>query len=68
MMSRPVPADEKKYQTVREAEGPYIKLFDLRAKCHACNIYGRMAKSVLPCKRPRHSACCWCLAFVRLNS
>ena len=39
---------EKQYQTVREAEGAYIKLFDLRAKVHACNVYGRMAKSVLP--------------------
>ena len=39
---------EKQYQTVREAEGPYIKMFDLRAKVHACNVYGRMAKSVLP--------------------
>jgi hypothetical protein len=39
---------EKNYQTVREAEGSYIKIFDLRAKVHACNIYGRMSKSVLP--------------------
>ena len=39
---------EKQYQTVREVEGPYIKMFDLRAKVHACNIYGRMAKTVLP--------------------
>ena len=36
------------YETVREEEGPYIKMFDLRAKCHACNVYGRMSKSVLP--------------------
>lgn len=35
-------------QTVLEDEGPYIKLFDLRAKVAACNIYGRMAKSVMP--------------------
>ena len=33
---------------MREAEGPYIKIFDQRSKVHACNIYGRMAKSVLP--------------------
>ena len=39
---------EKSYQTVREAEGAYIKIFDLKAKVHACNIFGRMAKSVLP--------------------
>ena len=39
---------EKVYQTVREEEGPYIKMFDLRAKVHACNVYGRMAKSVVP--------------------
>ena len=39
---------EKIYETVREEEGPYIKLFNLRAKVHACNIYGRMSKSVLP--------------------
>jgi broad specificity phosphatase PhoE len=39
---------EKQYQTVREVEGPYIKMFDLRAKVHACNIFGRMAKTVLP--------------------
>jgi len=39
---------EKVYQTVLEDEGPYIKLFDLRAKVAACNIYGRMAKSVMP--------------------
>lgn len=39
---------EKVYQTVREDEGPYIKMYDLRAKASACNIYGRMAKSVLP--------------------
>jgi hypothetical protein len=36
------------YQTVSEAEGAYIKLFDLRAKVAACNIFGRMSKSVLP--------------------
>jgi len=39
---------EKTYQTVRAEEGSYIKIFDLRAKVHASNIYGRMAKSVLP--------------------
>jgi len=39
---------EKVYQMVREAEGPYIKLFDLRAKAQCCNIYGRMANTVLP--------------------
>ena len=39
---------EKNYQTVREAEGAYIKIFDLRAKVHVANVYGRMAKSVLP--------------------
>ena len=46
---------EKQYQTVREAEGPYIKMFDLRAKVHACNIYGRMAKVVLPYLLAIHS-------------
>jgi len=39
---------EATYQTVREAEGAYIKIFDMRAKVHACNIYGRMAKSIMP--------------------
>lgn len=39
---------EPTYQTVREAEGAYIKVFDMRAKVHAVNVYGRMAKSVLP--------------------
>ena len=39
---------EKIYQTVREAEGAYIKIFDMRAKVHVANVYGRMAKSVLP--------------------
>ena len=33
---------------VREEEGAYIKMFDLRAKASVCNIYGRMSKSVLP--------------------
>ena len=46
---------ERNYQTVREAEGPYIKLFDLRAKVHACNVYGRMAKSVMPYLLSLHS-------------
>ena len=36
------------YETVREQEGAYIKLFNLSAKAHACNVYGRMTKSVLP--------------------
>lgn len=39
---------EKIYQYVREEEGPYIKLFDLRAKARCSNIYGRMANKVLP--------------------
>jgi len=39
---------EKIYDTVREEEGAYIKMFDLRAKASVCNIYGRMSKSVLP--------------------
>ena len=46
---------ERGYQTVHETEGPYIKLFDLRAKVHACNVYGRMAKSVLPYLLALHS-------------
>ena len=46
---------ERYYQTVREAEGAYIKMFDMRAKVHACNIYGRMAKSVLPYLLAMHS-------------
>lgn len=46
---------ERNYQTVHEAEGPYIKLFDLRAKVHACNVYGRMTKSVLPYLLSIHS-------------
>mmetsp|Transcript_7989 Transcript_7989/g.23628 ORF Transcript_7989/g.23628 Transcript_7989/m.23628 type:complete len:426 (-) Transcript_7989:800-2077(-) len=39
---------EKVYETVEEAEGAYIKVFDLKAKVHACNIYGRINRSVLP--------------------
>ena len=39
---------EKTYRTVTEAEGAYIKLFDMRAKAAVCNIFGRMSKSVLP--------------------
>lgn len=39
---------QKVYQTVRETEGPYIKLFDLRAKAQCCNIYGRMANRLMP--------------------
>jgi len=39
---------EKSYQSVREEEGPYIKMYDLRAKAHCCNVYGRMANKVLP--------------------
>ena len=35
---------EEKYETVREQEGAYIKIFDQRAKVSACNVYGRMAK------------------------
>ena len=38
---------EKVYETVEEHEGAYIKLFYLKAKVHACNIYGRMSKSVV---------------------
>jgi len=40
---------------VREEEGPYIKLYDLRAKTSVSNIYGRMAKSVLPFLLALHS-------------
>jgi len=36
------------YETVEEHEGAYIKMFDLKAKVHVCNVYGRMSKSVLP--------------------
>ena len=39
---------EKCYETVLENEGAYIKMYDLRAKASVCNVYGRMAKSVLP--------------------
>lgn len=39
---------EAVYETVTEEEGAYIKLFDLRAKVSACNIFGRMATKVLP--------------------
>jgi hypothetical protein len=42
---------EKIYQTVREEEGAYIKLFNLRAKAHACNVYGRMTKVSAPTTR-----------------
>lgn len=45
----------KTYETVREAEGAYIKIFNLRAKVQACNVYGRMAKSVLPYLMAIHS-------------
>lgn len=43
------------YETVREEEGPYIKLFNLRAKAHCSNVYGRMSKSVLPYLLAIHS-------------
>ena len=46
---------EKIYETLREEEGAYIKMFNLKAKAHACNIYGRMAKSVLPYLLSIHS-------------
>ena len=46
---------EKIYETVREAEGAYIKIFNLRAKVHACNVYGRMVKTVLPYLMAIHS-------------
>ena len=39
---------EKIYQPVREEEGPFIKMYDLKAKANCCNIYGRMANKVLP--------------------
>ena len=46
---------EKVYETVTEPEGAYIKIFDLRAKVHACNVFGRMATKVLPYLIGMHS-------------
>ena len=46
---------EKVYKTVREEEGAYIKIYDLRAKAQCCNIYGRMANKVLPFLLATHS-------------
>lgn len=39
---------EKTYQSCTEADGSYIKLYDLSTKVIASKIYGRMASSVLP--------------------
>jgi len=46
---------EEKYETVREEEGAYIKIFDLKAKVHASNVYGRMVKTVLPYMMAMHA-------------
>jgi len=46
---------EKSYETVRQEEGAYIKLFNLRATAHCSNIFGRMSKSVLPYLLALHS-------------
>nr|CCA19245.1 6phosphofructo2kinase/fructose2 putative [Albugo laibachii Nc14] len=40
---------EAAYQAIEEEENlSYIKLFDLQSKVHANNIYGHVAKSILP--------------------
>jgi len=46
---------EKIYETVRAEEGAYIKLFNLSATAHCRNVYGRMARSVLPFLLSMHS-------------
>lgn len=46
---------EEKYETVGEAEGAFIKIFDMKAKVHVSNIYGRMAKTVLPYMLAMHA-------------
>jgi len=39
---------EEVYESVKDAEGSYIKLFNLSSKIMANHCYGRIAKSVLP--------------------
>lgn len=39
---------EAVYETVKDDEGPYIKLFNLSSKVMANQCFGRIAKSVLP--------------------
>jgi len=39
---------ESRYETVRDDEGSYIKLFNLSSKVTANACYGRISKSVLP--------------------
>eukprot|EP00930_Biecheleria_cincta_P096195 TRINITY_DN88074_c0_g1_i1.p1 TRINITY_DN88074_c0_g1~~TRINITY_DN88074_c0_g1_i1.p1 ORF type:complete len:558 (-),score=76.36 TRINITY_DN88074_c0_g1_i1:201-1835(-) len=36
------------YETVKDSEGAYIKLFDMSSKIMANHCYGRVAKSILP--------------------
>jgi 6-phosphofructo-2-kinase/fructose-2,6-biphosphatase len=39
---------ERTYEGCSEAEGPFIKLWDLGSRCAAYNIYGRMSATILP--------------------
>ena len=40
---------ERQYETVEDAEGAYIKLFNLSSKVAANQVFGRMSTRVLPC-------------------
>ena len=39
---------ERTYEGCSEAEGPFIKLWDLGSRCAAYNVYGRMSATILP--------------------
>ncbi len=55
-MRRRVSLYEDSYETVRDEEGPYIKLHNLSAKVTAYHLFGRMSQRVLPYMMSLHCA------------